>query len=69
MSFIFVIVCGLFEWKQIFADFASFAYICIEIQLSRGEGWDPSNWFNTGTHDISACSKPRPGFPTFSEFS
>jgi hypothetical protein len=45
LSFIFVIVCGLFEWKQIFADFASFVYICIEIQLSRGEVWDPINQF------------------------
>jgi hypothetical protein len=36
---------------------------------TRGEGWDPSNRLNTGTYDISACSKPRPGFPTFSEFS
>ena len=51
LSFMFVIVCGLFEWKRICAGFfLSFVYICIavgdpvikreglEIQLSRGEG-------------------------------
>jgi hypothetical protein len=41
LSFIFVIICGLFEWKDICA---SFVYICValEIELSRwGLGWDP----------------------------
>jgi hypothetical protein len=32
--------------------------LLLEIQLSRGEGCDPINWFNP------ACPKPGPGFPT-----
>jgi len=45
LSFMFVIVCGLFEWKRICAGFfLSFVYICIalEIQLSREKGWRSS---------------------------
>jgi len=45
LSFIFVIICCRFEWKPICAVFF---IICLyvfllEIQLSRGEGWDPVN--------------------------
>ena len=43
LSFIFVIVSGLFEWKRIRAGFFIVClYLCCrwEIQLSRGKGWD-----------------------------
>jgi hypothetical protein len=38
-----MIVCDLFEWKRIDAGvFRLFLYVLpFEIQLSRGEGWDP----------------------------
>jgi hypothetical protein len=51
LSFIFVIVCDLFEWKQICAGFISLVYICIvlEIQFPRVEGWVPIIRFNTDT--------------------
>jgi hypothetical protein len=50
LSFIFVTVCGNFEWKRICAVFffyRLFIYVMqLEIQLSREEGWDLINWFN-----------------------
>jgi len=52
LSYIFVIVCGLFEWKQIYAGYLSFVYICIalEIQLSiRREDWVHISRFNSAT--------------------
>ena len=57
------IVYGIFKWKQIYAGFLSFVYICIAIQLSRGEGWDPINQFNPATL-CCACPKPGQGFLT-----
>ena len=52
-----MIVCDLFEWKRIDAGvFRLFLYVLpFEIQLSRGEGWDPLNWCSP--------SCPKPGFP------
>ena len=65
LLFMFVIVCGGFEWKQICAGFLSFVYtsICIplKIQLSRGESWDPINRFNPTT--LLCLFHARPGFP------
>jgi hypothetical protein len=63
LSFIIVIICCRFEWKQICAVFF---IICLyvfllEIQLSRGEGWDPINWFNSTI--FCACPNPGLGFP------
>jgi hypothetical protein len=55
LSFLFVIVYGLFEWKRICACFLSFVYTKIayillwEIQFSRWKSWDPINRFNTDT--------------------
>ena len=48
LSFIFVIFRGLFEWRRIFTGFYPlFIYVLsLEIQLSRGKGWDPSRWLN-----------------------
>jgi hypothetical protein len=41
-----VIVCGLFQWKQI-CTYCLFIFVLpLEIQLSIGEGWDPINRFN-----------------------
>ena len=53
--FFVIVVCGLFEWKRICADFLSFAYICIAV----GEGWDPDpiNRFNHAT--LLCLSKDR----------
>ena len=40
LSFIFVIACGLFEWKCTVFFYRLFIYVLLlEIQLSRGEGW------------------------------
>jgi hypothetical protein len=47
LSFMFVIVCDLFNWKLICAGFYRLL-ICVlplEIQLSRGEGRGPINRF------------------------
>ena len=51
LSFIFVIVCDLFEWKRIRACFISLVYICIalEIQFPKVEGWVPIIRFNPDT--------------------
>jgi hypothetical protein len=49
LSFIFVIVCDLFEWMQIYIKVFChlFTYVlALEIQLLRREGWDSINWFN-----------------------
>jgi len=51
LSFIFVMVCGLIEWNQIWSDFASFVYIWIVIEdpvikMTRGDGLDPIKRFN-----------------------
>jgi hypothetical protein len=46
----FVIVCGLFEWKRIFADFCNRLFIFVfslEIQLSWLVGLDPINRFSS----------------------
>jgi len=56
------ICCGLvlFEWKWIYVDFQLFVYIHVlrlEIQLSRGEGWDPINWFNATTVFVPVSSQ------------
>ena len=47
LSFISLIVCGLFEWKRISEGLFSYC-IVDETQLSRG-GWDLVNWFNPTT--------------------
>ena len=49
LSFIFVIVCDLFEWMQISIKvfYRLFTYVlALEIQLLRREGWESINWFN-----------------------
>jgi len=43
------IVFGVFECKQICRLSFVYIYISLEIQLSRGEGWDPINWLNPVT--------------------
>jgi hypothetical protein len=57
------VVCCLFEWKRFCAAFYSlFIYVLtLEIQLSRGEGWDPINRFNRAKL-FCACPNPRPRF-------
>ena len=47
LSFIFVIICGLFEWKLICVCFSSLVYIAV--QLSRGKGCYPINQFKPTT--------------------
>ena len=42
-SFIFVIVCGLFEWRHVFFYRVCIYVLPLEIQLSRGEGWNRIN--------------------------
>jgi hypothetical protein len=52
LSFIFVIVCGLFKWKQICAGyFIILLYLscCSRTNYQEGEGWDPTNGFKTAT--------------------
>jgi hypothetical protein len=45
LSFIFVIVCGLLEWKQIYVGFLSFFCTCIAI----GDPVIKSEW--VGCHE------------------
>ena len=52
LSFVVVILCGLFEWKRICAGFLSFVYICIAVldpAIKRGN-WVPINRFNLAPH-------------------
>jgi hypothetical protein len=43
LSFIFVIVCGLFVWTRVCVGL--FIYVLsLEIQLSKGNGSDPITW-------------------------
>jgi hypothetical protein len=37
LSFIFVTVCGLFEWKRICAGFLSFFFFLIYVQYCDGD--------------------------------
>ena len=54
LSFIFVIVCGIFEWTRICESFKLFSssslfisVLLLEIQISRGKGWVPLTvWFS-----------------------
>jgi hypothetical protein len=66
LSFIFVIVCGLFEWKQIYTGFFSYVYIRIPlgIQLSRGEGRVVITLTSLTQPHVCVCSPPGPGFLT-----
>ena len=50
-SFIFVLVCGLFEWQKITAGFYSvfISTLQLEIQLLREKGLVPINQFNSAT--------------------
>jgi hypothetical protein len=51
LSFIFMTVRGLFEWKWFCEGFLSFVYICIAIGdpgIKRG-GWYSINWVNNVT--------------------
>ena len=58
LSFICVIVCGLFEWTRICASLLSFAYICIVIGDQEGRGYIsligliPSHLFACSSHDL-----------------
>jgi hypothetical protein len=36
--------------------------LTLEIQLSRGQGWDPINWFNPP--HVCVLPKPGPGYLT-----
>ena len=36
-----MILCGIFEWKCICLYRLFISVLLLEIQLSRGEGWDP----------------------------
>ena len=66
LSFIFVIVCGLFEWRRMFNVRLSFVYNCIadgDPNTKRG-GLGPINRF-TLPH-VGTCSKPGPEFTTSS---
>jgi len=53
LSFIFVIVCGLFEWKQIYTGFifvCLYTYSVGDPVIKRGgDGCDHFNQFNTAT--------------------
>ena len=45
-----VTVCGLFEWKRVFAVFLSFVIFTVGDQIiNRGGGGDPIKWFNPAT--------------------
>ena len=64
LSFIFVIVYGLFEWKQIYRFFLSFvnrSVLLLEILLPIGVG---ILLFSLTPPQYCACPKPEPGFPT-----
>ena len=59
LSIIFVIVCGFFNWKRVYAGL--FIYVLLlEIKLWREEGWDHINRFNPAT--IYACPMAGPEF-------
>jgi hypothetical protein len=63
LSSIFVMVCGLFEWKRICVFF--FYIVCVfplEMQLSK-VGFGIPLTSSTPSH-FCACSKSGPGFPT-----
>ena len=67
LSFTFVVVSGLFEWKRICARFFYRFFIhvyvlLLGIQLSKGEGLDPINQFNPAT--CLCLSQPGPAVPT-----
>ena len=43
-SFIFMIVGGLLEWKQIYVDFIACLYYLLQLEIQfllGGEGWNP----------------------------
>jgi hypothetical protein len=81
------IILKLFEHSSFFLDDSAykitfpvsivlmFSEVQLEIKLSRGEAWDPINWFNPAT--CLCLSQAGPGFPTsyvvvffvFSEFT
>jgi hypothetical protein len=46
LSFIFVIICGLLEWKWNYAAFFKLLFVCLDIQLSSGGEWNHINRFN-----------------------
>ena len=63
LSFNFVVVCGLFEWKWICACFFCCLFISVlllQIQLSRGLG--SIDQFSSAI--LSYHHKPKPWFPT-----
>jgi hypothetical protein len=66
LSFIFVIVCGLFEWKKICACFfLSCVYICIAVGdpvIKRGGFGIPLT--SLAPPHFCDCPKPGPIFPT-----
>jgi len=44
---LFLIVCGCLEWNESVHFFVRLFILSLDIQLSRGEAWDPINRFNT----------------------
>ena len=48
LLFNFVIICGIFKWRWIYAGVCLCVYVLpLEIQLSRRDGWDTIKRFNT----------------------
>jgi hypothetical protein len=65
LSFIFVIVCGLFSGREYFRFVLLFVYICITIGnpfISDGVVGIPL--FGLTPPHICVCPKQGPGFPT-----
>jgi hypothetical protein len=59
LLFIFVLICGLFEWKRKCADFLLFVYICIavgDLVIKKG-CWDPICMFNPATFFVPVPSQ------------
>ena len=50
----------LYTWQHVYTGFfyCLFIYVLpLEIQLSRGEGWDPINWLNAATFFVPVQSQ------------
>ena len=56
--YVVIHICDLFEWKRICAHLLFIYVLLFDIQLSRGEGWDPTCL--TLPH-FYACPDPGPG--------
>ena len=61
LSLMFVIVCGQFELKRIYACFISFVYICWRFSYQEESVGIPLIGLTPA--QLCACPKTEPGFP------